>query len=339
MYDSVLHDYAGVQGSSGFQQPEAVPANFSAPAAYASSPPNHAAAAQQPQQGFASAYQQQQQQPSWQLSGPPGGSNMNSPYTASPNNYGSPKYAHSPAAEPPVWSYQEQQNFSPGGWPVAGMPPPPAAQLPAYMRNNYDPYAGPAWGPGGPSRQPYAAMSVGPPPDPYGSVGMYGGPASPGAYGAADHAAAWGQQPARFPPEGASGSIGNYSGISNSNSAYGPGPPVGPRAVGSHNPPTWEPSQAPGMGIPGAAAGGSAAAVVKSKKDAYRAELEAQIRDKAARKAAEKNALAAEDARKEAEQAGYDPWGRAGAGAPLRDAAGQVRGVEPACAVKPHCLH
>eukprot|EP00775_Hariotina_reticulata_P008174 gene8174-8365_t len=62
----------------------------------------------------------------------------------------------------------------------------------------------------------------------------------------------------------------------------------------------------------------------KARKDAYRSELEAQIRDKAARKAAEKNALAAADAKKEAEMAAYSPWGRAGAGAPLRDADGKV---------------
>jgi centrosome and spindle pole-associated protein 1 len=64
---------------------------------------------------------------------------------------------------------------------------------------------------------------------------------------------------------------------------------------------------------------------MKARKDAYRAELEAQIRDKAARKAAEKSAVAAEEARKEAEMAGYNPWGRGGAGAPLRNAAGKVR--------------
>lgn len=66
---------------------------------------------------------------------------------------------------------------------------------------------------------------------------------------------------------------------------------------------------------------------MKARKDAYRAELEAQIRDKAARVAAEKSAVAAEEARKEKEVAGYNPWGRGGAGAPLRNAAGQVRRV------------
>ncbi|WIA30714.1 hypothetical protein OEZ86_000782 [Tetradesmus obliquus] len=63
---------------------------------------------------------------------------------------------------------------------------------------------------------------------------------------------------------------------------------------------------------------------MKERKDAYRAELEAQIRDKAARVAAEKSAVAAEEARKEKEMAGYNPWGRGGAGAPLRNAAGQA---------------
>lgn len=56
-----------------------------------------------------------------------------------------------------------------------------------------------------------------------------------------------------------------------------------------------------------------------------RAELEAQIQERAKQKAAEKSQRAAEEARKEAEMAAYCPWGRAGAGAPLRDATGQVR--------------
>jgi centrosome and spindle pole-associated protein 1 len=56
----------------------------------------------------------------------------------------------------------------------------------------------------------------------------------------------------------------------------------------------------------------------------YRAELEAQIRERAERQAAEKAQRAAEEARKEAEMAAYCPWGRGGAGAPLRDASGQV---------------
>lgn len=62
----------------------------------------------------------------------------------------------------------------------------------------------------------------------------------------------------------------------------------------------------------------------KARKDAYRAELEAQIRERAAHKAAEKSRHAVQEARKEAEMAAYCPWGRGGAGAPLRDAAGQV---------------
>lgn len=56
-----------------------------------------------------------------------------------------------------------------------------------------------------------------------------------------------------------------------------------------------------------------------------RLELEAQIRDKAARAAAAKAAVAAEDRRKEAELVSRgDPWGRGGAGAPLRGADGRV---------------
>lgn len=62
----------------------------------------------------------------------------------------------------------------------------------------------------------------------------------------------------------------------------------------------------------------------KARKDAYRAELEAQILERSERQAAEKAQRAAEESRKEAEMAAYCPWGRGGAGAPLRDAAGQV---------------
>jgi centrosome and spindle pole-associated protein 1 len=68
----------------------------------------------------------------------------------------------------------------------------------------------------------------------------------------------------------------------------------------------------------------------KARKDAYRAELEAQIRERAERQAVEKAHRAAEEARKEAEMAAYCPWGRGGAGAPLRDASGQV-GVQAWC--------
>jgi len=63
----------------------------------------------------------------------------------------------------------------------------------------------------------------------------------------------------------------------------------------------------------------------RARKDAYRAELEAQIRERAAHKAAQKSQRVVEEARKDAEMAAYSPWGRGGAGAPLRDASGQVR--------------
>jgi hypothetical protein len=89
---------------------------------------------------------------------------------------------------------------------------------------------------------------------------------------------------------------------------------------------TWAPWSAPPAAATGAQESSASVKVLqdKARKDAYRSELEAQIRDKAARKAAEKNALKAADAKKEAEMAAYSPWGRAGAGAPLRDADGKV---------------
>lgn len=78
----------------------------------------------------------------------------------------------------------------------------------------------------------------------------------------------------------------------------------------------------------GGGGGADKKAVEQQRKDAYRAELEAQIREKAERKAAEKRRVAAEEERREAAAAVDNPWGRAGGGgAPHRDpVTGQVGG-------------
>lgn len=270
-------------------------------------------------QQMPAAYLQQQQAPSWQYSGPPSGANFAPSYSASPHSYGSPDYACIMTAETPGGPYQQQTvGLAPSGWPGA-MSQPAAAQLPAYISQN----AAPAFvGPASQGRQPYMAMSVAAQPSAaYDAAGLYG---SPGQYGTAAVAAAapnWGRQPFSQYAGSAGGAVG----------AYGPGAASsmhGPAAgsTGSPGNPAWSPAAVTDPGVPGASTGAptAAAAAVKAKKDAYRAELEQQIRDKAARKAAEKSAIDAEEARKEAELAGYNPWGRAGAGAPLRNAAGQV---------------
>ena len=68
-----------------------------------------------------------------------------------------------------------------------------------------------------------------------------------------------------------------------------------------------------------------AAAAARRKKAEYQRELEAQIADKAARKARAKREEAERDARDDHAAANYDPWGKAGGGAPARDAMGNVQ--------------
>lgn len=159
---------------------------------------------------------------------------------------------------------------------------------------------------------PYMAVSVAAQPN---GVSSINGPGSSVCVAGTAASQPWGMQPpGRYgaEPQSAISSVGAggfMAPVASSASQWG-------REMGN---PAW------GSAAAGAGANPDAKALqAKAKKDAYRAELEAQIRDKAARKAAEKSALAAADARKEAEMAGYSPWGRGGAGAPLRDASGQV---------------
>ena len=65
-------------------------------------------------------------------------------------------------------------------------------------------------------------------------------------------------------------------------------------------------------------------AAVARKKAEYQAALQQQIREKAERKEREKRETAQREAREEAEAASYNPWGRGGGGAPMRDDAGNL---------------
>lgn len=53
-------------------------------------------------------------------------------------------------------------------------------------------------------------------------------------------------------------------------------------------------------------------------------ELERQVQEKARAKAAEREARIARERQEELEAAAYNPWGRGGGGAPLRDPTGGV---------------
>ena len=87
----------------------------------------------------------------------------------------------------------------------------------------------------------------------------------------------------------------------------------------------------PGMGgVPPPRGGGpdelarQQRAAVARKKAEYQAALQQQIREKAERKEREKREIAQREAREEAEAASYNPWGRGGGGAPMRDDAGNL---------------
>ncbi len=66
------------------------------------------------------------------------------------------------------------------------------------------------------------------------------------------------------------------------------------------------------------------AAVDAVKREQYLRDLEVQIEDQKRRKQRQKEEEQAEDRRREQAAAGYTPWGRHGAGAPLRDTGGRV---------------
>lgn len=248
---------------------------------------------------------------SYQSSPPANGTSMQQPTSAAcyqPN--GSPYTVSYATAEPYGAVYPQQAGYVPGGWPSDVMQP-PSVQLFPYPGN---PAAAYATGYSVPGRQGQMAMPAAAQADPYNTLGKYG----PAARVAAGNSALppWAQPPANFAPSSMVSPAGGYA----PESSMCRPPPVATAGTGIMGSPPW-----------GAAATSTAmseanpaAAAAKSRKDAYRAELEAQIKDKAARKAAEKNAIAAEEARREAEAAGYNPWGKAGAGAPLRDESGLV---------------
>ena len=69
----------------------------------------------------------------------------------------------------------------------------------------------------------------------------------------------------------------------------------------------------------------AAAAASRRRKAEYQRELEAQMADNAARKARARREEEERDARDDRAAAKYDPWGKAGGGAPARDASGNVQ--------------
>ena len=63
----------------------------------------------------------------------------------------------------------------------------------------------------------------------------------------------------------------------------------------------------------------------RAQQERQRAELQAQIEEKRQRDEARKREVKEREAREDAEAASYNPWGRAGGGAPLVDIAGNVQ--------------
>ncbi|EFJ50945.1 hypothetical protein VOLCADRAFT_88396 [Volvox carteri f. nagariensis] len=215
-----------------------------------------------------------------------------------------------PQAAPPA--------FPPAGpGPVAGMPlsgspgrgaapPPPLWNQPLQYQLSpppYQPSMQQPYQPGGPLGNLYGMPPPNPsPPPPFGGANGYG-PQPPG-YSSSP-------QPG-FGPVGVGGGFGPAPG-----GGYAlPAPPPPP-------PPPLLPGPAP---PPGPGRDTMHRLEQQAKKDQYRLELEAQIREREERKASEKARQREEDMRKEAEMAAAarDAMGRGGGGAPLRDAAGNV---------------
>jgi hypothetical protein len=219
-------------------------------------------------------------------------------------------------------------------------------QPPLWPRGGWPQHAGAApFGGQGSASDAHARYSSFPVPQPL----WYGPPSHAAAGGSSANsplmasqdaaaAAVAGRPTAGLPPLGGWTHADDAAGAAG---GWGPGASPGAGSYGA--PPPWRDASAGGsFGSPTAAAAAAAAEAAaanscssitrpqrgqqdKSRKEAYRAELEAQIAERAARKAADKRARNIEDAAKEAEMATYSPWGKGGAGAPLRDAAGQVR--------------
>ncbi len=222
---------------------------------------------------------------------------MQPPQAAAPIMYSPPPAPPPPPApQPYVPAYQPQppaiSSYSPGV-PMPGMPPPMAA--------------------------PYGAMPLpgvlAPPPAP--PYPMQQGPGSTNAYSA--------------PPPGMAGSFGAAPPAYNPYAAAPPPPPQ-PMYMPPPPPPPPAPAGPVGMGPPGL--GGAlppqvAKAAERAQKDAYRLELEAQMRAKEERKRAEREASLNEARARQAAMAAKDyqaAMGRmgGGGGAPLRDPAGNM---------------
>ena len=93
--------------------------------------------------------------------------------------------------------------------------------------------------------------------------------------------------------------------------------------------PPQQQQQGGGVGLPGMGGGPDALAqqqraAVARKKAEYQAALQQQIREKAERKEREKREISQREMREEREAANYNPWGRGGGGAPMRDNMGNL---------------
>ncbi|GLI58628.1 hypothetical protein VaNZ11_000363 [Volvox africanus] len=193
--------------------------------------------------------------------------------------------------------------LAPSGSPGGGAAPSSVwSQPPPYQPNPtpFQPAMPNQYQPAGPLGNLYGMSPPNPaPPPPFGNANGYG--LQPSNFS--------GPPPPNFGPNGISG--------------YGPPPGGGYAPPAPPPPPQLLPGPAP---PPGPGRDTMHRIEQQAKKDQYRLELEAQIREREERKAAEKSRQREEDMRKEAEMAmaAREAMGRGGGGAPLRDAAGNV---------------
>ncbi|GIL70786.1 hypothetical protein Vretimale_3880 [Volvox reticuliferus] len=248
---------------------------------------------------------------------PDGGASV-SPGAQGPGMMGLGHVSPPRAAPPPYQSAGPQigppSAFSvPGPGPALGLPPTGSpgggaapssiwSQPPPYQPNPnpFQPPMPPQYLPAGPLGNLYGMPPPNPsPPPPFGSANGYG--SQPPSFN--------GPPLPNFGPNGISG--------------YGPPPGGGYAPPAPPPPPPLLPGPAP---PPGPGRDTMHRLEQQAKKDQYRLELEAQIREREERKVAEKARQREEDMRKEAEMAigAREAMGRGGGGAPLRDAAGNV---------------
>ncbi|GFR43891.1 hypothetical protein Agub_g5020 [Astrephomene gubernaculifera] len=214
-----------------------------------------------------------------------------------------------------------------GGLPSYGSAPPPYAPAPVYSPTG-PPGAPGLAAPAGPWSQPPPYQPAPPGPSPFQQPAYQPSVAAPqpfaGSFGMPSPGYS-ASPPAQYMPPGAAGGYGPPPQALNYASSGGYGPPAAPPLQALPQPPLL-----PGPVPPGGLGPNTMRRMEQqAKKDQYRLELEAQIREREERKAAEKARRMEEDMRKEAEMAVYAMHGgmgggRGGGGAPLRDAAGNI---------------